>query len=312
MNKGTRKRFIVVFAGACLFYGTVGFNVTEKMTMRRASPAAQGTRDMSLGGSRPAAVPSNEVGLEKPVPPEAGREVMLAPKLVVSPDAGSPLPVKKGPLPLSPSSVEPGFLVTVPLIVQALEAGWVDREGLIFTRKDAYNKGSWKKPVDIIRDRDENGIRTILGTIGHNHVVEFLRREGLEARDGLTVQDLALGKGYGLEKKRLAALYDRYVPAKYASLFPLTLGATSVVRAQDGYDVIKATGMVPTTVGEEKEWVMPNLSGLPIRVAIERLSHYTTNIRVYGSGTVAEQAPKAFERLRGDADCLIQGRIGIE
>jgi hypothetical protein len=53
---------------------------------------------------------------------------------------------------------------------------------------------------------------------------------------------------------------------------------------------------------------MPNLVNLSMRDAIEKLALHTSKIKVYGSGSVVEQNPKAFERTRGETECVIYGR----
>ena len=310
MNKRTKKRAVLVYIAVCLFYGTVAFKVPDKLTMRRSSlPPSNTAQDMSIYGGplQPASYTPREP--EPLTRPE--KTVALPPKEVSN----------KGVVPMSPeqriqpaadgSGVEPSFLISVPLICHAIDAGWIEREGLIAAKREGDNKGTWKRPTDIIRDRDDEGIRSILRAIEKNHVTEFLKREGLEPRDGLTVDDLVAGKGYRMEKKKLVSLYDRYVSDRYKDLFPLYFLKAGIKKGKDGFEFFTAQDSPGTTVaGEEREWMMPNLSGLPIRVAIEKLSKYTTRIRVYGGGTVAEQTPRSFERLKGEAECLIQGRAG--
>ncbi len=58
----------------------------------------------------------------------------------------------------------------------------------------------------------------------------------------------------------------------------------------------------------EPEWMMPNLTSLPIKVAVEKLSTHTSRIKVYGNGYVMSQTPKPLERLKGEWECTIQGR----
>ncbi len=58
--------------------------------------------------------------------------------------------------------------------------------------------------------------------------------------------------------------------------------------------------------------MMPNLASLPIRTAIDKLSVHTARIKVYGSGYVTDQSPRPFERLKGEQECIIQGRAENE
>jgi hypothetical protein len=57
---------------------------------------------------------------------------------------------------------------------------------------------------------------------------------------------------------------------------------------------------------------MPNLANLPIRSAIEKLSTHTSHIKINGSGIVMNQFPRAFERLKGEPECVILGRTQFE
>jgi len=59
---------------------------------------------------------------------------------------------------------------------------------------------------------------------------------------------------------------------------------------------------------EDPEWTMPNVINLSVRAAIEKLALHTSKIKVYGNGNVVEQNPKAFERIRGETECIIYGR----
>ena len=330
MNKRTKKRAVLVYIAVCLFYGTVAFKVPEKITMRRVSlPISNAAQDMSIFGGRvePAShtvrsekiLPQPEKNLPLPLPPKDHAPASAKDDAPASAKDHAPAPAirisaERGTTAAGDASfVEPSLLIVVPLICHALDRGWIEADGLIFSKKDDYSKGGWKRPIDIIRDKDESGIRSILNTIGKNHVVEFLKREGLESREGLTVEDLMLGRGYVLEKKKLTSLYDRFVSEQYKDLFPISFSKAGIKMGKEGFELIAVEdGNKGHSAEAEREWMMPNLAGLPLRLAIEKLSKNTTKIRVYGSGTVAEQSPRSFERLRGEVECSIQGRVGRE
>jgi hypothetical protein len=59
---------------------------------------------------------------------------------------------------------------------------------------------------------------------------------------------------------------------------------------------------------DEQEWLMPNLINLPSKLALEKLITHTSKIKIMGSGNIAEQYPRPFERIRGEAECVIYGR----
>ena len=53
---------------------------------------------------------------------------------------------------------------------------------------------------------------------------------------------------------------------------------------------------------------MPSLVNLPIKTALEKLAPHTSKIKIHGSGLVAEQQPKALEKMKGEMECVIHGR----
>jgi hypothetical protein len=53
---------------------------------------------------------------------------------------------------------------------------------------------------------------------------------------------------------------------------------------------------------------MPNLANLPMKTALEKLALKTSRVKIYGSGVVMDQNPKAFEKVKGEAPCAIYGR----
>jgi hypothetical protein len=61
-----------------------------------------------------------------------------------------------------------------------------------------------------------------------------------------------------------------------------------------------------------EEWSMPDLLYLPMRAAVEKLSTHTGKIRVLGSGHVVEQNPRSFERVHGEAECVLYGRTFVQ
>ena len=53
---------------------------------------------------------------------------------------------------------------------------------------------------------------------------------------------------------------------------------------------------------------MPNLANLPMKAALEKLASKTSRIKIYGSGVVTDQNPKALEKVKGETQCAIYGR----
>ncbi len=75
--------------------------------------------------------------------------------------------------------------------------GRMDRErGFDFWEKGWYNNVAWKKPLEILKDHDEDGLRSIFSTIGQKRVLEFLKQEGVNPSGRLSAEDIILGRGY--------------------------------------------------------------------------------------------------------------------
>ena len=336
MNKTSKKRAFFVVLGMCVVYLSVGLQVTDLFSMRRVSPGhGEPLSPMNLyaGGlqkDESSFTNRQDPGEEVPSPSEAeavpspdkAEEAPPTYSPVVSPQAGhsrgheEPKPPKdrgntaQAAVSQDGLSLEPSLLIAVPVICLALKEGRIDKEGLIFVRKDAYNSGSWKKPFDILRDHDEEGVKALLHSIGNDFLPEILRKEGIQTRPSVSPEQLMTGKGYTVEKKKLLSLYHRHVAKDYDDLFPFMLSTVGVIKTREGFELVEAPrGAKPATRLDEEEWLMPNLVNLPLRLAVEKLAAHTSKIKVYGSGVVVEQSPRAFERLRGNCECSIQGRL---
>lgn len=293
MNKKSRKRAFFVYVVICLLYLCVTFRLAEKVSMERTTDEF---KNLSKGTILPVAVAE----AEERMPPGEKAELEPVPVPPIQTDA-SPHSTE--------GSVEPSLLISIPFICHAIKEGWLEREGLIFTKKDAYNNVSWKKPVEILTDHDEEGIQNILTTIGKKRVVEFMRKEGIGAGLSLTAEELILGKGYSVDAGTLVSLYDRYVSVGYDDLFPFSLKHAGIMKTPSGFRLTKGTNVAKESrKAVEAEWLMPNLTNLPMRVAIQKLSVHTSKIKVYGTGYVMNQSPRALERLKGEWQCTIQGR----
>jgi hypothetical protein len=158
-------------------------------------------------------------------------------------------------------------------------------------------------------DRDEEGLRNISKTIDVKQVLFLLKREGITLEQGLTAEEVMLGKGYLVEKKKLLSLYNNSVPAEYDRLFPFVIEGTGIVRRGGLVEFIAMKDdMKRKSVKEVPDWQMPNLLNLPMRVALEKLAAHTTKVKIYGSGTVSEQFPRPLERTTGERECIIYGR----
>ncbi len=321
MNKKSKRRAFFVYVVICLLYVLVGLGLPGKMSMTRISdeqPAPSKSMVLPL--------PNSNV-VDQVLPPDGAPSCTTVPDTAIerAEDAKAPLaanasaPAANAQSPDAQSiaggmrGIEPSLLISVPIVCYAISQGWLEKESLIFGKKDAYNNVGWRKPIEILKNHDEQGIRNILNTIGEKRILEFAKREGLGLNTGLTAEALMLGRGYTVESTRLVALYDRYVSNTCDEIFPFSAGQATMLKEPSGF-VLKSgkdLGKEGSYAAQE-EWLMPNLANLPIRAAIEKLAVHTSHIKIIGDGQVTSQFPRPFERLKGEPECVIQGRTGYE
>lgn len=336
MNKKARRRAFFICAAIFVMYVIVGLNLTEKLSMKRIADK-EGIQAKPMG-----LIPAKAIREQIPAPVAAVTPAAAAvsPKSAaltepVSVPYAAPAPVtpvkpleQKAAAPAKPESAaapketilpvtaflrdgvtaEPGFLMAPPIVCYALRAGLIEREGLIFIKKGGYNNPSWKKPLDILKDRDEEGLRSISRAIGKKQILAFLKKEGIIQKEEPVADDLILGRGYSVEKKKLLSLYDRHVSADYQNVFPFFLDHVGIAKGKNGFEVVRPKDGVKERREEGEEWMMPNLTNLTIREAISKISPKTSKIQVFGSGNVTDQQPKPFQRSQGEVECIIYGR----
>jgi hypothetical protein len=318
MNKVTNRRALAVYLVICLLYVSVAFRIPEKLSMKRISVRDSGpSHGMDIREPNEpdkAQAESGKVMTEIPVTSAPHIEPASA-ALVVAPvatlptfeNSSSTLVNGKGN-----SKVEPRFFMSIPITCYAIKEGWLDREALIFSRKDGQNN-IWLKPLDILKQHDEDSVKSLVTIIGKSRLKEFLKREAADIKAELSPEDIMLGRGYMIEKKKLLSLYDRFVSDEWNDLFPLVIGQGGVVKGREGFKFVSSAEAAKVRIEkEDEEWRMPNLSGLPIKLAIDNLAAHTARIKVHGGGLVVDQFPKPFERLKGDSECAIYGRLASE
>jgi hypothetical protein len=327
MNKRANRRAFFICATICLMYVSVVTGLPEKVSFKRISDGHKMTpQNMNIAGPQTALVLEEPLRAQDPapqvpkavspavaVPPAAPKETPVVSAAPVTPKEAPvavPKPVDEAPvLSKDGSMVEPSILISLPLVSFAVREGLIERDGLIFTKKDGYNSG-WKKPLDILKDKDFEGLKNISKSIGKKHSLDFLKKEGITIKKDLNVEDIMFGRGYSVEKEKLIALYSAYASEEYAGLFPFVYRGVGIFRGKSGFDVVRVKDDSRTPqVRDEAEWMMPNLVNLSMKTAVEKLTLHTTKVKVYGNGPVTEQSPKPFERIRGEAECSIYGRM---
>ncbi len=207
------------------------------------------------------------------------------------------------------TAAEPSLFIAVPIVCYALKEGLIEKEGLIFIKKQGYNTPDWKKPLDILKDKDEEGLRSISKVIGKNQLNAFLKKEGIIQDRTMSAEDIVLGKGYAVEKKKLLSLYDRHVSNEYKALFPYYIGGVGIGGKSNGFEFFaRKVGGIQRKEREDTQWMMPNLTNVTIKSAVEKLSSRTAKIKVHGSGTVTDQDPKPYQKVDGEIVCVLYGR----
>ncbi|HPP06757.1 MAG TPA: hypothetical protein PLW88_05260, partial [Syntrophorhabdaceae bacterium] len=205
------------------------------------------------------------------------------------------------------NEIEPMFFITIPIVCHMIKNKVLEQDVLI-----PSSNNTWKKPMQIIKDKDRIGIKNISKLIGKGPIIRFLKHEDIKFRDGLDTEALLAGTGYTLDKNRLIDTFNNHVDENWHELFPYVVDRLAVVKTEKGFKFMEAKKLDlldKKDTNRDAQWIMPDLKNLPIRIAIEQLNTKTGRIKVFGSGFVIDQSPKPNEAVLGDGDCIIYGRM---
>ena len=296
MKKKANRRAFFVCVVICLLYASVAAKIPDKLSVKRISEGQNSeSKSMSMASQGNAHKTIEEVEEVVPV------KTHVAAHHISQKAEQRPIPEE--------NQIEPSLFISVPLVCFALKEGLIEKDGLISASRDSNSNTTWKKPLDILKDKDEEGLKNLSRTIGTKHMLNFLKKEDITLSKELSGEDIVLGKGYFVEKKKLLATYDNHVTEDYSRLFPFVVSGTGIVKHNGNYTFVRMkTEPRSHYAKDEQEWLMPNLINLPSKLALEKLITYTSKIRIMGSGNIAEQYPRPFERVRGEAECVIYGR----
>jgi hypothetical protein len=296
MKKKANRRAFFVCVVICLLYASVAAKIPDKLSVKRISEGQNSeSKSMSM---------ASQGNAHKTI--EEGEEVVPVKTHVAAHHISQK--AEQRPIP-EENQIEPSLFISVPLVCFALKEGLIEKDGLISASRDSNSNTTWKKPLDILKDKDEEGLKNLSRTIGTKHMLNFLKKEDITLSKELSGEDIVLGKGYFVEKKKLLATYNNHVTEDYSRLFPFVVSGTGIVKHNGNYTFVRMkTEPRSHYAKDEQEWLMPNLINLPSKLALEKLITYTSKIRIMGSGNIAEQYPRPFERVRGEAECVIYGR----
>ncbi len=278
MNKRAIQKAFFVCAFIGLTYAAMAFNIQDRFAMKR-------TYDVSAR--------SAPKGLSVTIP-----------KIDPKPALHEPVIAKDSP------SIEPLFLIAVPIVAASIKEGLIEKDGLILVKKEDDPSSVYlKKPVDILKDKDKEGMKSLSRIVGKKHIEAFLKKEGVTLPDRSLPFDTMTGKGFSVDKKVLTAMYDKYVSEGFYALLPFTDGGFEVRRHAGGFEISKAGEPRQTRAAQSDiSWTMPNLSGLSMKAALDRVAPRAQKIKIYGYGIVTDQFPKPQEQVKNDTECILYGR----
>jgi hypothetical protein len=296
MKKKANRRAFFVCVVICLLYASVAAKIPDKLSIKRISEVQNSeSKKVSM---------ASQVNTHKAIEEVEG---------IVSVNTHATAhqisqKAEQRPIP-EENQIEASLFISVPLVCFALKDGLIEKDGLISASRDGNSNITWKKPLDILKDKDEEGLKNLSKAIGTKHMLNFLKKEAITLKEELSGEDIILGKGYFVEKKKLLAAYNNHVTEDHGRLFPFVVSGTGIVKHNGNYTFVHMkTESRSHYVKDEQEWLMPNLINLPSKLALEKLIAHTSKVKIMGSGNIAEQYPKPFERVRGEAECVIYGR----
>jgi hypothetical protein len=250
MNKKANRRafFVCLFIG--LMYAFIAFRLPEKINIARISGERKVMPSSVMGTP---SKPNHDISLpEVPASIFKNQEVENQPSKAETRQADSQqAPAYRHVTRLDGKIIEPSLFIAPLLVAYAIKEGFIERDGLILVQKEGYNTFNCKKPIDILRDKDEHGLKIIARLIGKRQSLDFLKLEGIILTQDIDSEKIITGVGYSIEKDKLLSLYSKYVSEDFQDLFPFAM---------------------------------------------------------HGNGNIVEQTPRAFERTKGEAECVIYGR----
>lgn len=273
MNKRANRKAFFILLCIGVMYLSMAFDVMEKFSMKRTFNTYVSAKPAGFSG------------------------------VISKTPARSQIQSEESPV------IEPGYFIAIPIIMFAIKEGIIEKEGLICIKGRDNMRTDFKKPLDILRDKDEDGLVSVAEIIGKKQILQLLKKEGIAINQDLALGSLMLGKGYVVEKKKLLMLFTDYVTDENNTLFPFVHENMEIVKNQKGFGIAEHNGRKRTQVATtDMEWTMPDLTNLPMKTALEKLAEKTSRIKIHGSGYVTDQNPKAFEKMRGETPCVLYGR----
>lgn len=279
MNKQAIRKAFIVCTLIGLTYAGIALNVQDRISMKRTSGPLAAKAPRSLSIAAPQAKPD-------------------------------PVPGKKALVADSSAGIEPAFLIAVPVVAYAIHENLLEKDGMVVVQKSEDDPSSvyLKKPLDILRDKDKNGLKAISRIIGKKNIEVFLTRQGVKIPDRSLSVDSITGIGYSIDRNLLVSMYNQYVGEGFASLMPYASGGFEVSRKNNGFQINAVRNEKnPENAEASSAFSMPDLSGLSVKAALDRISS-KAEVKIYGSGIVVDQFPKPREKVEKETRCVLYGR----
>ncbi|HOP84957.1 MAG TPA: PASTA domain-containing protein [Syntrophorhabdaceae bacterium] len=300
MNKKAKRRAFFICLAICLMNLSLAIKITERFNIKRISDQVHHEASgLSIVAAKTQEGKQNDLIEEKKGEIKEVQAVEVK-KSIEAKDI-------KVSLKNEDNEIEPMFFITVPIVCHMIKNKVLDRDVLI-----PSSNNTWKKPFQILKDKDREGIKNISNMIGKGVLTRFLKKEDIIYKEGLDAEALISGIGYVVSKDRLIGIFNKNVDESWYGLFPYMVDKFVIVKAEKGFEFseAKSSGILDKrdTINDV-QWIMPDLKNLPIRDAIEQLNAKTAKIKVLGSGFVIDQSPKPREIVKGDGECIIYGRM---
>lgn len=281
MNKPAIRKALIVCTFIGVMYAGIAFNVQDRFSMKRTYGPVSGTtpRNLSVVTAQPEPAPSPQKKA-----------------LIMDETTGT---------------IEPSFLIAVPIIAFAIQEGFIEKDGMIVVQNadEGVSTVYLKKPFDILKDKDKDGLKAISKIIGEKNVEVFLNRQGVKIPNKSLSVDTITGIGYSIDRNLLVRMYNMYVDEGFAPLMPYASGGFEVSRKNKGFQIntVRNETNLPST-RESFAFKMPDLVGLSMKAALDRISPRAAHVKIYGSGVVADQFPGPNEIVEKETRCTLYGR----
>jgi hypothetical protein len=297
MNKQAIRKAFIVCASIGIIYAGIAFNIQDKFSMKRLhdTEKKKGPKSLSI------AIPKNE---EHPAVPASGDT-----NNAISRPEGIKAPAKTVITGKEPV-IEPSFLIAVPIVAYAINKGLIEKDGMILiTKSDDQSSVYLKKPLDILKDKDADGLRSLSRMIGKKNIDSFLSKEGINPPDKSLGIDTIIGIGYSIDKNLLLNLYRKYVGESFKPLLPYTAAGFEISGKNEVFQLTAVkSNKYSQTAHENSVFVMPNVAGLSIKRALDIIAPRVESVKIHGSGIIVDQFPKPNEKVEKDTLCILYGR----